>query len=60
VSLATRQNVRLAGAITVLLALQFALGNIGTHHPWVGAFHGLTALAVAAAVGTNARQAMHP
>ena len=40
----------------MLLIVQFALGSIGADEPWVGAFHGLNALAVLAAGGTLARK----
>ncbi|MFO1533977.1 MAG: hypothetical protein ABR562_09965, partial [Thermoplasmatota archaeon] len=37
-----------ARELEVLLLLQFAFGSLGMDHPWIGALHGLTALAVVA------------
>jgi lysylphosphatidylglycerol synthetase-like protein (DUF2156 family) len=45
-------------AILVALAIvQLVLGVLGSDEPWVGAFHGINALAVMAAGGTLARKA---
>ena len=38
--------------------LQVVLGSLGTDEPWVGAFHGLNALAVMAAAGTLLRKVL--
>jgi uncharacterized protein DUF6220 len=39
-----------------LAVLQLVLGTLGSDEPWIGAFHGLNALAVLAAGGTLARK----
>lgn len=52
---AARRNVRIGFAVAIAVVLQVGLGDLGTHHPWVGAIHGLGAGLVAAAVGVNAR-----
>jgi hypothetical protein len=57
-AVAARRNIRLAFGLALLLALQFLLGHLGVHHPWAGAFHGLTAIAVAAIAGINARRSL--
>ena len=38
--------------------LQVVLGSLGTDEPWIGAFHGLNALAVMAAAGTLLRKVL--
>jgi hypothetical protein len=43
-----------------LTVLQLVLGSLGADEPWVGAFHGLNALAVLAAGGTLARKTFEP
>jgi hypothetical protein len=37
----------------VLLILQAILGSTGLHHPWLGALHGLNALAIAGLYGST-------
>jgi len=37
----------------VLLVVQGILGSTGLHHPWLGALHGLNALAIAAVYGST-------
>src|SRR5919108_731671 len=44
--------VVLAAFLVALTILQLVLGTLGSDEPWVGAFHGLNALAVTAAAGT--------
>jgi Family of unknown function (DUF6220) len=44
-------------ALLGLTVLQLALGALGADTPWIGAFHGLNALAVMGAGGTLARRA---
>src|ERR1700691_1109795 len=41
----------------VLLVVQYVLGKQGLHHPWLGALHGLNALAIAALLGTTTGRA---
>jgi hypothetical protein len=41
----------------VLLIVQFVLGKQGIDHPWLGALHGLNALAIAAVLGTTTGRA---
>lgn len=58
VAIAAHIDVRLPAALVALLALQFLFGHLGVHHYWIGAIHGLGALAVAAVTGINVRRAM--
>jgi hypothetical protein len=37
----------------VLLVVQAILGSTGLHHPWLGALHGLNALAIAGVYGST-------
>lgn len=55
-AVAARTQIRIGGAIAALIILQVILGVVGSHHPWVGAVHGLVAGIVAAVVGVNARK----
>jgi hypothetical protein len=41
----------------VLLVVQLVLGRQGLDHPWLGALHGLNALAIAAVLGTTTGRA---
>ncbi len=41
----------------VLLVLQYILGHNGLAHPWLGALHGLNALAIAAILGSTTGRA---
>ena len=41
----------------VLLVVQYVLGKNGLAHPWLGALHGLNALAIAALLGTTTGRA---
>lgn len=50
------EAVRFAAVLAGVLALQFVLGRLGEHHQWIGALHGLAALAVAALASVNARR----
>ena len=54
-ALARRHAVH-ALILFALTVLQFVLGSVGADEPWVGALHGLNALAVLAAGGTLARK----
>jgi hypothetical protein len=54
----SRRDVRLAAALEGMLVLQFVLGRLGEHHPWIGALHGVAAIAVAGLVGVNARRVL--
>ena len=47
-----RRFVVHAAIVVALTILQLVLGTLGSDEPWVGAFHGLNALAVTAAAGT--------
>jgi Family of unknown function (DUF6220) len=58
-ALARRHAVHAAILVGVTI-LQLVLGSVGSDEPWVGAFHGLNALAVMAAGGTLARKAFLP
>jgi Family of unknown function (DUF6220) len=51
----TRRHRGHSAAVVGLLVLQFALGSLGSDEPWIGALHGLNALAVMGAAGTLAR-----
>jgi hypothetical protein len=51
-----RRFVVHAAVLLGLTILQLVLGTIGADEPWVGAFHGLNALAVMGAGGTLARK----
>jgi len=51
-----RRFVAHAAAVLGLTILQLVLGSVGADEPWVGAFHGLNALAVMGAAGTLARK----
>jgi hypothetical protein len=52
-----RRFVVHAAVLLGLTILQLVLGSVGADEPWVGAFHGLNALAVMGAGGTLARKA---
>jgi hypothetical protein len=58
IAIAGHINVRLPAALVALLALQFLFGHLGVHHHWIGAIHGLGALAVAAVTAINVRRAV--
>ena len=51
-----RRFVVHAAVLLGLTILQLVLGTIGADEPWIGAFHGLNALAVMGAGGTLARK----
>jgi hypothetical protein len=51
-----RRLVVHAAILVAVTILQLVLGTLGSDEPWVGAFHGLNALAVMAAGGTLARK----
>jgi hypothetical protein len=50
---ATRSWIRPLVIGAVLLVVQAILGSTGLHHPWLGALHGLNALAIAAVYGST-------
>jgi hypothetical protein len=52
-----RRHVRHAALLLGVTVLQLVLGTLGGDEPWVGAFHGLNALAVMGVGGTLARSA---
>jgi uncharacterized protein DUF6220 len=56
VAAAARRFVAPALALLALTILQLVLGSVGADEPWVGAFHGLNALAVMGAAGALARR----
>ena len=51
----TRRHRGHSAVVAGLLVLQAALGSLGGDEPWVGALHGLNALAVMGAAGSLAR-----
>ena len=55
-----RRHAAHAAILLGLTILQLVLGSVGADEPWVGAFHGLNALAVLAAGGTLARKTFAP
>ena len=58
VSLPAMRLVRHSGVLLLVVALQAVLGVLGADtQPWLGALHGLNALAVMAAAGLLARRA---
>jgi hypothetical protein len=52
-----RRHVAHAAIFLGVTVLQLVLGTVGSDEPWVGAFHGLNALAVMGVGGTLARKA---
>ncbi len=53
-----RAHLRLTALLAALLVLQAILGRLGSdQEPWLGAVHGLNALAVMAAAGILTRRA---
>jgi lysylphosphatidylglycerol synthetase-like protein (DUF2156 family) len=52
-----RRFVVHAAVLLGLTILQLVLGSVGADEPWVGAFHGLNAIAVMGAGGTFAQKA---
>jgi hypothetical protein len=54
VAVVARVRPRHATVILVLAALQYVLGSLALHHPWVGALHGLGAVGTMAAAGSLA------
>ena len=51
----TRRHRGHSAAVVGLLVLQALLGSVGGDEPWVGALHGLNAIAVMGAAGTLAQ-----
>jgi hypothetical protein len=51
-----RRHAVHALALVGVTLLQLVLGTVGSDEPWVGAFHGLNALAVIGVGGTLARR----
>ena len=51
----TRRHRGHSAAVVGLLVLQALLGSLGGDEPWVGALHGLNAIAVMGAAGTLAQ-----
>ena len=51
----TRRHVAHSAAVAGLLILQLILGVVGADEPWVGALHGLNAIAVMGAAGSLAQ-----
>ena len=54
-ALLTRRHRGHSAALVGLLVLQSLLGDFGGDEPWVGAVHGLNAIAVMGAAGTLAQ-----
>jgi hypothetical protein len=54
-ALLTRRHRGHSAALVGLLVLQALLGDFGGDEPWVGAVHGLNAIAVMGAAGTLAQ-----
>jgi Family of unknown function (DUF6220) len=52
-----RRHVAHAAIFLGVTVLQLVLGTVGSDEPWVGAFHGLNAIAVMGAGGTFAQKA---
>jgi hypothetical protein len=52
-----RRHVAHAAIFFAVTLLQLVLGTVGSDEPWVGAFHGLNAIAVMGAGGTFAQKA---
>jgi len=52
-----RRHVAHAAIFFGVTVLQLVLGTVGADEPWVGAFHGLNAIAVMGAGGTFAQKA---
>jgi hypothetical protein len=55
-----RRHVRHSAAVAGLLILQSILGTLGGDEPWVGALHGLNAIAVMGAAGSLAQANWEP
>jgi uncharacterized protein DUF6220 len=55
-----RRHVAHAAILLGVTILQVALGAIGEDTPWIGAFHGLNAIAVMAVAGTLTRRTFLP
>jgi hypothetical protein len=55
VALVIRRYVLAASFVLAAMAVQIALGSVGTTHHWAGAFHGLNALFVMGSAGNLAR-----
>ena len=56
----TRRHVAHSAAVAGLLVLQLILGVVGADEPWVGALHGLNAIAVMGAAGSLAQASWAP
>jgi hypothetical protein len=54
IALLTRRLLAHTAAVFGLLVLQAVLGTLGGDEPWIGAFHGLNAVAVMGAAGSLA------
>jgi Family of unknown function (DUF6220) len=54
-ALVTRRLLGHTAAVFGLLVLQAVLGTLGGDEPWIGAFHGLNAVAVMASAGSLAQ-----
>jgi hypothetical protein len=54
IALLTRRLLAHTAAVFGLLVLQAVLGTLGSDEPWIGAFHGLNAVAVMGAAGSLA------
>jgi uncharacterized protein DUF6220 len=52
-----RRHVAHAAIFLGVTVLQLVLGTVGSDEPWVGAFHGLNAIAVMGVGGTLAQKA---
>jgi hypothetical protein len=59
-ALLTRRHRGHSAALVGLLVLQALLGDFGGDEPWVGAVHGLNAIAVMGAAGTLAQANWSP
>jgi hypothetical protein len=60
VALVARRHPVHAAIVLGVAALQVALGALGEDTPWIGALHGLNAIAVMAAAGTLLRKVLVP
>jgi uncharacterized protein DUF6220 len=56
VAAVARRHVAHAAIFLGVTILQLVLGTVGADEPWVGAFHGLNAIAVMGAGGTYAQK----
>jgi len=60
VAVVARRHAAHAAVVLGVAVLQVVLGAIGEDTPWIGALHGLNAIAVMAAAGTLLRKVLLP